>query len=320
MVKSTFHIGALLRLIRWPNLIIVALTQILIWCCIITPLLRQVYMEPRMPFTIFIMVVLATVFISAGGYIINDYFDRKIDRVNKPGNVIIGTLIYPRHAMAYHFIFSISGIILGVLASIRSDHLYLSLIFFMVSGLLWFYSTTYKRDFLLGNIIVALLTAMVPFLILLFEMPLLAKEYGSSATPVIRILLIWVVGFSLFAFLLNLAREVVKDIEDLEGDHAYGKRTIPVMWGIITARWISITLIALVLALLTIAWLYFIHDYITLIYFLVMFVIPLLMTVYLLIKGGNQAVFHKASLLIKLVMLTGLGYMIVANLLINHFK
>ena len=316
----TFYTGALLRLIRWPNLIIIALTQILIWCCVITPLLRQVYMEPRMPVVIFILVVLATVFISAGGYIINDYFDRKIDRINKPGSVIIGTLIYPRHAMAYHIVFSITGIIMGVLASISSGHLYLSLIFFMVSGLLWFYSTTYKRDFLLGNIIVALLTAIVPFLILLFEMPLLAKAYGSAATPVAKILLIWVVGFSLFAFLLNLVREVVKDIEDLEGDHAYGKRTIPVIWGINTARWISVTLIVLVLTLLIVAWLFFIHDNITLIYFMIMFVIPLLMAVYLLIKGGNQAVFHKASLLIKMVMITGLGYMIVANLLINHLK
>ncbi len=96
---------------------------------------------------------------------------------------------------------------------------------------MWFYSTTYKREFLLGNFIVALLTALVPFLVLLYELPLLAREYGSQFTPMTKYLMIWVLGFSLFAFLLNLVREIVKDAEDLEGDRAYGKRTIAVVWG-----------------------------------------------------------------------------------------
>ncbi len=63
--------------------------------------------------------------------------------------------------------FSITGTILGIWVSFKAHVLFLSLIFFMVNGLLWFYSTTYKRQFLLGNFIVALLAAFVPFLVLL---------------------------------------------------------------------------------------------------------------------------------------------------------
>ena len=311
---------AVLRLIRFPNLLIVAATQVLIRQCLIIPLLKQVHMEPQLSFALFILLVVATVFITAGGYAINDYFDRKIDRVNKPHSLIVGTLIYPRHAMAYHLFLSITGVLLGTWVAFRAGELYLSLVFFMVSGLLWFYSTIYKRELLLGNIIVALLTALVPFLVLLFELPLLAGNYGTGVTSITRVLMIWVLGFSLFAFLMNLLREIIKDAEDFEGDHAYGKKTIPVIWGIKASRWISLALICLIIALLTIAWLCFVPDLATLLYLFIMLIIPLVVVAILLLKGGDQKLFHKASTLLKIIMLTGIGYMVVVNLIINFMK
>jgi len=320
MVKLAEHIKGIMRLIRWPNLLIVAVTQMLIWICIITPLLQRAYMQPQLSPLLFSMLVMATVCIAAGGYAINDYFDRKIDRINKPDSMVVGLLIFPRHAMAYHIIFSISGIILGTLVAWIIGQIYLSLIFFMVSGLLWFYSTIYKRELLLGNIIVALLTAFVPFMVLLFELPLLARNYGTDVNPITRFLLIWVLGFSLFAFLVNLIREIVKDIEDFEGDRAYGKKTIPVIWGIDTARWISLVIIIISIVLLILAWFFFIRDYITMIYFLVMLVIPLCVVSIFLIRGTNQNTFHKANIWLKIIMLSGLGYMIVVNLIINRLQ
>ncbi len=176
MVKILNHLKGLLWLIRWPNLVIVVVTQILTRQCVIEPVLGRAYMEVQLPTGLFALLVMATVFITAGGYAINDYFDRKIDRINKPQSQIVGNQIIPRHAMAYHLFFTITGVVLGVWVAIRIDQLYLSLIFFMVSGLLWFYSTVYKREFLVGNFIVALLTSLVPFLILVFEMPLLGKK------------------------------------------------------------------------------------------------------------------------------------------------
>jgi 4-hydroxybenzoate polyprenyltransferase len=114
----------------------VAASQVLVRQCVLVPLLKKAYMEPQLPTGLFILLVLATVLITAGGYAINDYFDRKLDRVNKPQSLIVGRLIYPRHAMAYHLFFSIIGVILGSWVAFRSGQLYLSLIFFMVSGML----------------------------------------------------------------------------------------------------------------------------------------------------------------------------------------
>jgi 4-hydroxybenzoate polyprenyltransferase len=318
MVKESGHITAFIRLIRLPNLFIVAATQVLIRYCIISPLLGQGNMELQLPGGLFAMLVVATVFTAAAGYVINDYFDRKIDRVNKPAAVIVGKFVYPRHAMAYHLFFSITGTILGIWVSYRAHVLYMSLIFFMVNGLLWFYSTTYKRQFLLGNFIVALLAAFVPFLVLLYELPLLARNYGSQFTPLAKYLLIWVLGFALFAFLINLIREFVKDAEDLEGDKVFGKRTIPVVWGITPTRWISAALLFVVILMLISTWYFYIPDGLSLIYFIFFLIIPILVAMGILLIKNSSGSFHQASLLLKFILITGLSYMIIVNIIINR--
>lgn len=318
MVEKSGYFIALIRLIRLPNLAIVAVTQILTRYCIIGPLLGQGNMSLQLPGGLFAMLVVATVFTTAAGYVINDYFDRKIDRVNKPSEVIVGRLVYPRHAMAYHLFFSITGTILGIWVSFMAHELFLSLIFFMVNGLLWFYSTTYKRQFLLGNFLVALLAAFVPFLVLLYELPLLAKEYGSQAVPMSKYLMTWVLGFALFAFLVNLVREFVKDAEDLEGDRVFGKKTIAVTWGLPAARWISAALLFIAVLLLITAWYLYIPDGLSLIYFILFLIIPMLVVMGILLTRSSAGSFHQASLLLKFILITGLGYMIIVNIIINR--
>jgi 4-hydroxybenzoate polyprenyltransferase len=240
--------------------------------------------------------------------------------VNKPGSVIVGKLIYPRHAMAYHLIFSISGVLIGTWVSFRAGVLFLSLVFYMVSGLLWFYSTTYKRELLLGNIIVALLTAFVPFLVLLYEMPLLGRGYGSSASSMVNTLMIWVLGFSLFAFLLNLAREIIKDAEDFEGDQAFGKNTVPVVWGMRVARWIASVLLLFSIFLLLLAWYFFIPDFITLAYFLLLLIVPMGIVIGVILRGRDRRSYHVASIILKFIMISGLLYMIAVNVIINRLS
>jgi 4-hydroxybenzoate polyprenyltransferase len=318
MVGIFNHILILFRLIRLPNLLIVAASQILIRQCIMLPILRQNNLDLQLSATLFTLLVLATVFIAAGGYAINDYFDRKMDRVNKPKSVIVGKLIYPRHAMAYHLGFSIAGVILGTWVSFRVGLLFLSVIFFIVTGLLWFYSTTYKRELLLGNFIVALIIALVPFLVLLFELPLLARTYGSDFTPqLIRSLFYWVLGFSLFAFLLNLIREIIKDAEDFEGDQAFGKRTLPVVIGMKKTCRVASSIILLTAILLALSWKFFIPDNVTLIYFITLLIAPLLIVFLLLLGRINHQIMHITSTLMKLIMIAGLGYMIMVYFIIN---
>jgi 4-hydroxybenzoate polyprenyltransferase len=311
------HIIALSRLIRFPNLLIIAGTQVLLRQCIILPFLKLNHMELQLAGGLFVLLVLATVLIAAGGYAINDYFDRKIDQVNKPNAVIVGRLIYPRHAMAYHLFFSITGILLGSWVSFRTGLFFLSMVFIMVGGLLWFYSTTYKREFFIGNIIVALLTALVPFMVLLFELPLLARTYGRSVDDLARYLLIWVLGFSTFAFLLNLCREIVKDAADFEGDQAYGKNTFPVVLGMRITRWIAILILIIVIVSLAMAWYFFVPDRTTLLYFMLGLILPLLAVIFLLARSENQESFKVIGLVLKLIMLAGLAYMIVVNLIIH---
>ena len=311
---------ALGRLVRLPNLMIIAATQVLIRQCILLPILNHGRFELQLSGGLFVLLVLATVFTAAGGYAINDYFDRKMDQVNKPRSLIVGKLIYPRHAMAYHLIFTISGIILGTWVAYRTELFFLSVIFIMVSGLLWFYSTTYKKELLLGNIIVALLTGMVPFLVLVYELPLLARAYGSDVSPLVRSLLIWISGFSLFAFLLNLIREIVKDAEDFEGDQAFGKNTVPVVWGMKAMRQITVALIVITTALLAATWKFLIPGTVTLIYFLLLLVFPLAAVMILVVKGDDSKTFHSASTLLKLIMTAGLIFMIVANVIIRTMQ
>lgn len=282
------------------------------------PVMRSAGFELQLSTPSFILLVAATILIAAGGYTINDYFDRKIDRINKPGKVLVGTSIFPRHAMAWHLIFTIAGILTGTLVAIRIGQVHLSLVFFIVSGLLWFYSTTYKRELILGNIIVALLTALVPFIILLFELPLLADEYGTNARSISKLLLLWVGGFSFFAFIINLIREIVKDAQDFEGDQAYGKNTIPVAWGTGTARIIAIILIAIMIVLLYFSWYAWVRDTVTIIYFTLAVAGPLVAVALLLLKSGNKGNYLIANRILKIVMVTGLGYAITANLIINH--
>ena len=304
------------NLIRWKNLVIVILTMVLMRYAIIAPLVSriqvilangsgdQVPMTLRFPWYNFVLLVLATVLITAGGYVINDYFDIKTDLINK-GKVIVGTRIPRRKAMMWHNILNIIGVLIGFYISWRSGYTMMGVLFLLVSGLLYFYSASYKRQFLIGNIIVALLTAMVPLLVVLYEWPALYRYYTVHAisVPSLRFLFYWVAGFALFAFLTTLTREIIKDIEDFEGDIAYGRNTVPVVIGILSSKIVSVCLILVTIALLYLVWYFFIFDRITLIY--------------LSVAGSKKEHVHSASSIMKLVMFTGIFYSVVVKVILT---
>lgn len=320
MVKQGRHITSLMRLIRWPNLLIIAAVQVLIRQCVMRPLAGLSGIELQLTPAQMVMLVISTVFIAAGGYAINDYFDRKIDIINKPEKVVIGRFIYPRHVMAYHLVLTITGVLTGIILSVITGSLHLSLIFLVVSGLLWFYSTTYKRQVILGTLIVSFLTALVPLIVLLYEIPLVMGEYGSSAAPVMKNIGIWLAGFSLFAFLLNFLREIVKDAEDYNGDAVHKKKTLPVAAGMEATKAVADVLIIITLALLVISYILFIPDKYTLVYFSVLLVLPLMAAAYKVTSGRVQKDFHQASTIIKLVIVAGVLYMPVVCIIINKLS
>jgi 4-hydroxybenzoate polyprenyltransferase len=321
---------AFLNLVRWPNLLIVALTMILMRYAIIEPVISKINIElangagGQVPLTLqfpwyhFLVLVVATLFITAGGYVINDYFDIKTDLINK-GEVIVGTKIPRRKAMMWHNVLNIAGVAAGFYISWKAGYFWLGTLFLIVSGLLYFYSASYKRQFLVGNLIVALLTALVPMLVVIFEWPALYRYCAVNALipPPLGIIFYWVGGFAIFAFLTTLIREIIKDIEDFEGDLAYGRNTIPVVTGTQAARIISIFLILVTVGLLYVVWYFFLNDKITLIYISCTVVLPLLYVIYQLIISANKQQLHSASRLMKIIMIAGVLYSVVVKVILD---
>jgi 4-hydroxybenzoate polyprenyltransferase len=275
-------------------------------------------MTLQFPWYSFAMLVLATVCITAGGYVINDYFDIKTDMINK-GKVIVGTKVSRRQAMMWHNLLNIVGVAIGFYISFVAGYLWLGALFLVVSGLLYFYSASYKRQFLIGNIIVALLTAMVPMLVVFYEWPALYKYYtiNTVALPEINFIVYWIGGFALFAFLINLIREIIKDIEDFEGDIAYARNTVPVVIGKLSAKVVSVSLIMITIILLYLTWYFFINDTITLVYITVAIVIPLLYVIYKLFISSEKKQLHSASSMVKIVMITGVLYSVVVKVILT---
>ena len=321
---------AFLKLIRWQNLLMIILTMVLMRYAVLAPVISKIGvilikgrgetipMSLQFPWYDFVLLVTATILISAGGYVINDYFDIKTDLINK-GKVIVGTKIPRRQAMMWHSIFNIAGVATGFYISYKAGYLWLGTMFLVVSGLLYFYSASYKRQFLIGNIIVALLTGMVPMLVVFYEWPALYKYYTINAIklPPINFIIYWVGGFALFAFLTNLIREIIKDIEDFEGDKAYGRNTVPVVIGVLSAKVVSVCLIIITIILLYLTWHFFINDTITLIYLTAVIVLPLLYVIYKLVISSEKKQLHSASSMMKIVMITGVLYSVVVKVILT---
>jgi 4-hydroxybenzoate polyprenyltransferase len=279
---------------------------------------EEIPMTLQFPWFDFVLLVAATVFITAGGYVINDYFDIKTDLINK-GKVIVGTRVPRRQAMMWHNIFNIVGVSIGFYISWEAGYFWLGTMFLGVSGLLYFYSASYKRQFLIGNLVVATLVAMVPLLVVIYEWPALYRFYAVNAIalPEFNFIFYWVGGFAVFAFLTTLTREIIKDIEDFEGDVAYGRNTIPIVTGILAAKIISASLVLITIALLYFVWYLFINDIVTLIYLSVAIVLPLVYVIFKVFTSSDRKQLHNASSIMKVVMLTGILYSVVVKAILT---
>jgi 4-hydroxybenzoate polyprenyltransferase len=320
---------AFLRLIRLPNLLIVAFTQYLVRWCILWPGLKgiELYLghyclsipAEGLNFVMndfdFFLLSLCTVMITAAGYIINDYFDVRIDRINKPDLMIIDKGIRRRVAMGAHIVINVLAFLIGLWLSWKYHFFYFGSFIFGISIiLLWFYSTTLKRMFLLGNLVVALLTAFVPLIVALFELPLQIRENGhcfflahTNLNPLFAIVLI----FSAFAFIVTLLREIIKDIEDYEGDKENGCNTLPVALGVTQSKKIVAFLTVFVMALIGAiqAKQFAGGDMNSFWYFMAGLQVPFLILVIRLFTGSEKKHFTMAGGLTKLIMLSGICYL-----------
>lgn len=299
---------AFLKLIRLPNLFFIALTQVLFQFCIYYPLYREVI--PPNDLLRFIYLVLASLFIAAAGYIINDYFDINIDEINKPEKMVVDKVIHRRWAIAWHFILSFTGLVFTVLAMPVLQKWYLLLGNIACIALLWFYSTNFKKSLLIGNIVISLLTAWTILIIFFSKVsPGNAFELGNHAQPKFFRLAFLYAGF---AFICSLIREAIKDIEDIKGDERYGSHTMPIAWGVNASKvYIAVWMIMLIIILLTLQIYILQFRWWELVaYGLLTIVIPLVLIFRKLFKATTSADYHQLSNLIKLVMLAGILSMI----------
>lgn len=306
------------RLIRFPNLLIIFLTQYAIRLGIVRPFLQQTELDLYLSETLFLYLALATISIAAAGYIINDYFDVKLDHINKPKQTIVGNGISRRMAMLLHVVINAIGLALALKVALSIHHPWLFLIQLISAGLLWYYSVKFKKQVLIGNFIIAALTALVPFTAGYYD---LAVLYDNVATTVfdtklsvmfsnLRVLMYWILGYSSFAFLLSLIREIIKDMEDIEGDKAFNCRTFPIVYGIEKSK-----RLANVISIFTALWMltlliiqYLSGDWISLTYFGLFLFLPLCYIIYRIGKASHKKDFFIISQLIKLTMLFGIFF------------
>lgn len=278
----------------------IALTQFLVRYCLIIPaFLTEKSITGEMPAHLsklnFLLLVISTILIAAGGYILNDVHDTDIDEFNKPGKNVIGKKISERIALNIYYSFSAIGLLLAVIVAFKIDRLSLAAIPLFCVLSLYMYSTFYKKRFLSGNLIIAILSAISVLIVGLFE-----PEFYRN--------IIYLLYYGLFAFLVSLIREIIKDAEDMDGDERAQCKSLPILFGLKKTKVIVVSLIAITLAcILYVLYRDFYTNTVISYWNLAgIFALPLLALAYLVISAGSKTDFHYASVFTKAYMLIGI--------------
>ena len=302
---------ALLRLVRFPNLLIVALTQYLLYYELLLPAFRQYSLQPALDDEHFSLLVAVTLLISAGGYVINDIVDFRIDLINRPDTVVINRQVRVQSAYWLYFCFNLLGFLISLYLSFHIECIPLANLFPLAVILLFVYSTYLKSRPIVGNLLIALFCAGVagivwfaerePFQQLLEQAPAIAGRLGGIIS--------W---YMAFAFLSTMFREIVKDMEDVQGDVGANCRTIPVRWGIRVAKGIAAAF-GLGLAVFLIYLPLGSPELFTrtsLVFLVFGILLPLFLALIWVFRAHEKEQFHRLSQLTKFVMLSGLGLLL----------
>lgn len=254
----------------------------------------------------FVLLVLSTMFLAAAGYVVNDIHDRATDSINKPGKNLVGTAIPEASAWQIYAGLNIAGVCLGFFLSYAVDRPWFLLIFMIVVLLLYQYATNLKQSMLTGNLAVAFLAFLSVMILGLFDLYPALTAYNRDILSVVFSILL---DFALFAFIITLLREIVKDLEDVDGDYNQGMNTLPIALGVKRttriAFWFSLLPAGLVL--------YYLYEYffltglyITFGYALAFIASPLLYCTIRLRDAQKSRDYKHISLILKLIILAGI--------------
>ena len=307
-----------MRLVRWSNVLFLGA---LIWVMekwVATPVLREAGFGEQLTWYVTLLLMCAAMLIGAGGYVINDYFDVKIDRINRPDEVVVTRSVSKPTAMRLSVVLSAIGVVCGISVAVLLRSMTLGIMFVIIPGLLWFYSSSYKRLFLIGNLIIALLAGMTPLIVAMANVAQLELLYAGILpyTSLPHDLYCWLGGFGLFAFLLTWIREIIKDMQDQMGDRELECHSMPVVWGETWTKVFVTALIVLTLAIIGHLWwhtLPFPTSWTSLStrYIILGIAVPLLGALWLLWAAKIPSDYKTCQQVVKLTMLLGMLYSIV---------
>jgi 4-hydroxybenzoate polyprenyltransferase len=277
-----FRVTAFLRLTRFWNLLIIGIAQFF-------TALYLVDLQLIFDWRLWVLAT-STTMIAGAGYIINDYYDIKIDLINKPDRVVIGKDIGRRHALLFHSLLSFSGVALGFSLGWR-----LGCIHLLSSFILWWYSNSLKRQPFVGNCMVALLTGLSVLLVNV------VYDLGNALVFI----------YALFAFFMTLVREIIKDMEDLKGDNTFGCKTLPIIWGIRQTKAFIYFLLTVFSALVMV--LNATYTQMPFYYFLIFLFAPLAIFLWSLMRADTKKDFYALSQGCKVIMVLGMISMVFVN-------
>ena len=301
-----------LRLVRWQNLLFLGILVWVMekWVCV--PILNAARFYEMLPWWLLCLLLVAIVLTAAAGYVINDYFDVKIDRINRPEQLIVTNTVTKNQAMWLYRVLAVTGALLGLVVAWIVRSWPIATVFLIVPGLLWFYSSSYKRQFILGNLIIAFTSSLPPLMVAQTNVQWLYLHYPDVMPYVTvgRDLLIWTAGFAVFAFLTTWIREIIKDLQDQAGDRELECHTLPIIWGELTSKIIVTIMVIATAALagyLVFAVLPFPHNWgsLTTRYLVFGLLIPLACELWLLWAARISSDYRHAQLLMKFIMFIG---------------
>lgn len=304
-----------LNLIRWKNLLIIVLMQYLVKYALLLPFKDSHGVLITLSNFNFFLLVLATVCIAAAGYIINDVYDIETDKINKPNKLIVNKYISEQTATTLFIVFNVIGVGLGFYLSIGIGKSAFFAIFFISSALLYSYSSFLKQIAVAGNIAVSIAVSLSVLLVGIMELipPMTVNNKAIQITflNIIR-------DYAIFAFMVNLIREMVKDIEDIDGDHKAGLQTLPILLG--RARTTKIVFALSLIPLFSIIYYvitYLFKQHLVVGYFLIFVIAPLIYVSIKLFSAESKAQYKHISLILKLIMLTGMLSLLLYNFILK---
>lgn len=306
----------ILKLIRLRTIAFAAFTMYAMRYFVIVPILSRGGFSLQLSDGDFSLLVVSVCCLVSAAYVINDYFDTKADRLSGNREVIVGKTISRRTAITLHTLLNLIAVVIAFYLGEQVGHWEFGILFLLISALLWFYSSRYKKRFVWGNLIVAFLAGCIPLSTVVFEIPLLIHAYSGVIAKTgidFNAILYWTGWFSYFFFFNMWIYEINKDMYSIQGDRDDGVMTFPVKLGIKKTKiFISILVCWCIISMFVLYAIEFSHSWVVLVYFVVGIFIPYLFYIHSVLKDGRE----KFQLyLIRLIMVLCVGF----SLLLQYF-